>query len=76
MTSKETASMVKERYSAELLARPGVAGVGTEREPDGDWVIVVHLDPAHAPTEQLPTVLDGVPVRTVTDGPFVAHHAR
>jgi len=71
MTTVETAREAKNRHSARLLGQPGVEGVGVERR-DGDWVVVIHADPAERDTVRLPRELDGVPVVVAWDGPFQA----
>ncbi|BCY09665.1 hypothetical protein [Actinoplanes sp. L3-i22] len=71
MTTMEAARAAKQRYSGQLLSEPGVAGVGVERR-SGDWVVVVHADPAAQDTVRVPRQLDGVPVVLVWDGPFQA----
>jgi hypothetical protein len=56
----------------ELLARPGVTGVGIGRgEQAGTFVIVCYLD-AERDTHGLPTALDGVPVTAEQSGEFRA----
>lgn len=70
--SEAAARAAKRRHAAALLATPGVAGVGVERDPSraDAFCLVVHVDPAAAPA--LPPALDGVPVRPLGSGPFRA----
>lgn len=75
MRSREAATAAKQKYSSELLARPGVSGVGTARGEGDDWVIEVHVDAGARGRLDLPTELDGVEVRVVEDGPFRAGSA-
>jgi hypothetical protein len=72
------ASSVKAAYSDELLALPGVSGVGTERDEDtGEIVLAVHYDAEQLDVpEHLPASLDGVRVKPVPSGPFFAGPAR
>jgi hypothetical protein len=76
VASKDAAAAAKEQHSAELLARPGVSGVGTARGAGDGWVIEVHVDPGAGSRLELPDVLDGVEVRVIEDGPFRAGPAR
>jgi hypothetical protein len=75
MASQAEAQEAKNKNSARLLATPGVAGVGVERDDHEEWLIVVHLDQTASDTP-VPASLDGVPVRTVADGPYHAGPAR
>jgi hypothetical protein len=71
MATEERATAVKRAHSARLLSQPGVSGVGVERDPEGEYLIAIHVTPeAAAGMARLPTQLDGVPVRWVTSGPF------
>jgi hypothetical protein len=72
------ARSVKDAHSDELLALPGVSGVGTERDEEtGEIVLAVHYDPAHPDVPaQLPQRLDGVRLKAVPSGPFFAGPAR
>ncbi len=48
-----------------------VSGVGVEQDADGTPVVVIHTDPrAAAHLADLPSELEGVPVRIVEDVPF------
>ena len=64
---------LKRRHAPDLMRRPGVAGVGIERDEEGRDVLTVHLtsdDPAVR--ADLPDTLEGHPVRYVHTGPFRA----
>jgi len=71
MLTEQEAHEVKRRHSAELLSKPGVSGVGVEKDEDGNFVIVVHVDGDHPGVqEQLPKDIDGFHVKFVRSGPF------
>jgi len=61
---------IKARYGQDILSKPGVAGVGIEKDDGGEYELVVHLadDAARA---QVPDELDGQKIRFVKSGPFV-----
>jgi hypothetical protein len=62
---------VKRRHSPQLLARPGVSGVGVERDESGEYVLAVHLDTDDPKARAgLPDDIEGHPVRYVSSGPF------
>jgi hypothetical protein len=72
------ATQVKVVYEADLMRRPDVIGVGvgaTESDPTQAAVVLYVLthDFNQAPPADLPTSLDGVPVRTILTDEFVAH---
>jgi hypothetical protein len=72
------ASSVKDAHADELLAMPGVSGVGTERDEEtGEIVLAVHYD-ADQPDvpARLPADLEGVRVKPIPSGPFFAGPAR
>jgi hypothetical protein len=62
---------LKHKHSASLLARPGVSGVGIEKNDAGDYVLAVHVD-THDPEalKQLPEEIEGHAVKYVHSGPF------
>jgi hypothetical protein len=60
MLTEQEAHDAKRRHSAELLSKPGVSGVGVEKDEDGKFVIAVHLD----------ADIEGFPVKFVSSGPF------
>jgi hypothetical protein len=69
------ARVIKERHEPDLLARPGVLGVGVgadERDP-GRAVIVVYLEAGRGLSRGMPEELDGVKVRVIPTDPFVAY---
>lgn len=67
------AADVKARHSARLLAIPGVVGHGVGIS-GGQPVIEVYLANENAEARaQIPAALDGVPVRVVVTGEFVAY---
>lgn len=71
MKSEQEVRQIKKRHSAQLLALPGVCGVGVERDGDGQYVLVLHLE-SNAPslTASLPTWIEDCPVKWVQSGPF------
>ena len=71
MATEEEVREVKRRHSAELLGRPGVSGVGVEKGESGDFVIALHLNTDDPKVRaQLPTEIEGHPVKFVVSGPF------
>jgi hypothetical protein len=71
MQSEQEARDIKRKHSAQLLARPGVCGVGVERDDAGRYVITIHLGTNDSSiSSQLPTEIDGYPVKLVHSGPF------
>ncbi|MFL5384442.1 MAG: hypothetical protein ACJ8GN_18120 [Longimicrobiaceae bacterium] len=68
---------VKRRHSLDLLGRPGVSGVGVEKDAAGRDVFALHVstdDPGVL--AGLPSEIEGYPVRIVRSGPFRAFDAR
>jgi hypothetical protein len=65
----DRALQVQRRHLAELLARPGVVGVGVGQAPDGTGVLRPYLA---LPVVDLPASLDGVPVEPVVTGMITA----
>ncbi len=71
MVSERKAMRVKQRYSAQLLSKPGVVGVGVEKGDAGGYVLTIHIDRNQPDVAQsLPKELDGCPVKIVASGPF------
>ena len=62
----DKAIAAKERHAAELLDKPGVAGIGVGLNPAGKPVIRIYKEKANVP--DLPDSLDDVPVQAVTTG--------
>lgn len=71
MATEREIREVKRRHSPQLLSRPGVCGVGVEKDESGDYVLAVHLNAdnenAHA---GLPQEIEGHPVKYIHSGPF------
>jgi hypothetical protein len=71
MVSKEKATEVKDKHSSEVLSRPGVWGIGVEKQPNGEWFIKISVDQqgwkhrGHFSKE-----LEGVPVVVANTGSF------
>jgi hypothetical protein len=71
MASFDELKAVKRRHSADLLRRAGVCGVDIDHDSDGFPVIAVHLETDDPDLrEQLPTELEGHPVKFVHTGPI------
>lgn len=62
----EQATAIKNKFSVALLAQPGVWSVGVEDDVSGP-VIVIRVDPKTV--GDLPTHLDGCPVKIINSGP-------
>jgi hypothetical protein len=69
MATHDQVRAIKDKYSQQLLGKPGVCGVGIEKNDAGDYVLVVHLEDPSA-KQDLPKQLDGHEVRYVVSGPF------
>ena len=69
MPSEEQVRAVKRRHSMNLLQRPGIHGVGVEKDEGGGFVLAVHVDAAKAAAD-LPKSIEGCPVKIIHDGPF------
>jgi hypothetical protein len=72
MFSEQQVREIKRRHSNELLQRPGVCGVGVEKDEDGNFVLAVHLDATQPKAaEAVPDSIEGCPVKRSFSGPFV-----
>jgi hypothetical protein len=66
MRTDEGARAVKRAHSMALLNRPGVCGVGVEHDERGEPILAIHIDRDDPGLmSQLPTEIDGYPVRLV-----------
>jgi hypothetical protein len=61
---------LKTRHSSRLLSKPGVAGVGIEKDEAGGYALAVHLDAAGPEALGLPDEIEGHRVKYVHSGPF------
>jgi hypothetical protein len=61
---------LKTRHSSRLLSKPGVAGVGIEKDDAGGYALAVHLDAADPEALGLPDEIEGHRVKYVRSGPF------
>ena len=68
MATEDKALSAKSKYSEMLMNNPAVVGVGVERDGGGQFFIKVHLS-TERPAD-LPSELDGVPVRTEVTGEY------
>lgn len=73
----DSAGSIRQRHENALLALPNVIGVGTGKDETGSAVIDVYVQrkvPRQelSPSETIPGVLDGVPVRVVPIGEVTA----
>jgi len=71
MATEDEIRALKHQHSTRLLSRPGVAGVGVERDETGGYFLAVHLtsnDPALR--KDLPEELDGHTVKYLVSGPI------
>jgi hypothetical protein len=67
----EKLKAVKRKHSAALLRRPGVCGVDIDVDEAGRGTLAIHLDTDDPKVKNdLPDVLDGVPVEYVYTGPI------
>ncbi|CAN5155708.1 MAG: hypothetical protein ACR2GW_14135 [Pyrinomonadaceae bacterium] len=71
MATEKEIREVKRRHSPQLLNRPGVCGVGVEKDKAGDYVLAVHLDTENEDAlAALPEEIEGYPVKYIYSGPF------
>ena len=71
MATEQEIRGLKHRHSASLLARPGVSGVGVEKNDSGDYVLAVHVDTDDPEAlKQLPEDIEGHTVKYIRSGPF------
>lgn len=71
MATFDEAQQVKRKHSPRLLKTPGVCGVDVQSDAQGQGLICIHLDAEKpAAKAELPTDLDGVPVKLLYTGPF------
>jgi hypothetical protein len=71
MASAEELRAVKRRHSLKLLSKPGVSGVGVEKDKSGRYFLTIHLDSDDPELRsQLPDQIEGHPVKFVRSGPF------
>jgi hypothetical protein len=69
-TEKEIREL-KRRHAPQLLARPGVSGVGVEKGDSGGYVLAVHVDTDDPEAlKQLPEEIEGHSVKYIRSGPF------
>ncbi len=62
---------MKRRHSPQLLSRPGVCGVGIEKDESGAYVLAVHLDAGNKNAHSgLPQEIEGYAVKYIRSGPF------
>lgn len=71
MVTEAEAHDIKRRHSAELMRRPGVSGVGVEKDQRGNFVLRVHVSGESPDVESdLPKEIDGLPVSITRGGQF------
>ena len=71
MVTAERAHEIKRRHSQNLFAKPGVVGVGVERDDAGNYILKIsieRLDPELC--KQLPDQIEGLPVKVDVTEPF------
>lgn len=70
----EVASAVKQRHDDRLFGIPGVVGTGISMDDVGNPVIEIYVDGAkRAVGPPIPQALEGIPVRVVETGRFIAY---
>lgn len=71
MNSEQDINEVKDRHASELLQVPNVVGIGVEQDETGQFVITVHLKDDDPDTlSQLPSQIEGYPVKIELSGPY------
>ena len=71
MATFDEIKALKKRHSAALLTKRGVCGVDVHTDADGQAILTVHLDTDdQVVRQQLPSELEGYPLRFVHTGPF------
>ena len=77
MATFDELKAVKRRHAAKLLRTDGVCGVAIDQDSSGALVIAVHLDSDDPEVRaQLPTELEGHPVKFVKTGPIRKQSAK
>jgi hypothetical protein len=67
---------LKQKHARELMSRPGVSGVGVEKDSAGKLRLTVHLDANHPEIrDDLPDELEGHAIHYLWSGPFKAQSA-
>ena len=69
------ARTVKERHEPDVLAIPGILGIGVGAADDNaaEAVIVIYVQTGHAMPEAISDRLDGLRMKVITTEPFVAY---
>jgi hypothetical protein len=71
MVTEAEAHDIKRRHSVELMRRPGVCGVGVEKDQHGNFVLRLHVASESPDVEMnLPKEIDGLPVLITRSGQF------
>jgi hypothetical protein len=69
MATEHEIRALKSRHSSQLLGRPGVCGVGIEKDEAGGYALAVHLDD-EPEALGLPAEIEGHRIKYVRSGPF------
>ena len=71
MATEDEIRELKRRHGADLLGRPGVSGVGVERDEALGFVLTLHLaSDEPALRAGLPAQIEGHPIRYCAGGPY------
>lgn len=71
MATEAEATRIKQRYSMQLMAKPGIVGVGVEKDQDGEFVLAIHVSTPGA-DQSLPGDIEGVRLKPIHSGPYKA----
>lgn len=71
MATEQEIRELKHRHAPSLLSRPGVCGVGVEKDDAGGYVLAVHVE-ADDPEalKHLPEEIEGHSLKYIRSGPF------
>jgi hypothetical protein len=70
MATEEEIRALKRRHSADLLGKPGVGGVGIEKDDAGGYALAVYINADRPEALGLPAELEGHRVKYVRSEPF------
>lgn len=69
MATLAEAQEIKKRHATELMARPGIYGVGVTKDGD-EWALAVYVDEQ---AQDVPIEIEGIKVTTCLSGPITAY---
>jgi hypothetical protein len=69
------ATMIKDRHAPDMMRNPEIigVGVGVTDEDNSKVALVVYVDSTRPTHPNLPSAIEGIPVKTISTDPFVAY---